>query len=159
MADTLSKLAKPEGATRDKIRKGRGVGSGLGKTAGRGSKGQYARRATFKPSFEGGQTPLARRLPKRGFKNIFADKVAEINVSQLEMFDAGANVDEAALRAKGLIKGKIDKIKILGNGDLTKKVTVSAHSFSKAAQEKISKAGGKAQLVASRKPRESQEAE
>ncbi len=151
MADTLSKLAKPEGATRDKIRKGRGVGSGLGKTAGRGSKGQYARRSTFKPSFEGGQTPLARRLPKRGFKNIFAAKVAEINCSQLEMFDAGTHVDEAALRAKGLIKGKFDKIKILGNGDLTKKVTVSAHSFSKSAQEKIAKAGGKAQLITASK--------
>lgn len=148
MADTLSKLAKPEGATRDKIRKGRGVGSGLGKTAGRGQKGQYARRGTFKPSFEGGQTPLARRLPKRGFKNIFAAKVAEINVSQLEQFDAGAKVDEKALRDRGLIKGKADRIKILGKGELTKAVTVTAHSFSKSAQEKIAKAGGKAVLVA-----------
>ncbi len=148
MADTLSKLAKPEGATRDKIRKGRGVGSGLGKTAGRGQKGQYARRATFKPSFEGGQTPLARRLPKRGFKKLFRDKVAEINVSVLEMFEAGAKVDERALRERGLIKGKADRIKILGKGDLTKAVTVTAHSFSKSAQEKIAKAGGKAVLVA-----------
>jgi len=148
MADTLSKLAKPEGATRDKIRKGRGVGSGLGKTAGRGQKGQYARRGTFKPSFEGGQTPLARRLPKRGFTNIFRAVVAEINVCQLEMFDAGAKVDEAALRERGLIKGKADRIKILGKGDLTKAVTVTAHSFSKSAQEKIAKAGGKAVLVA-----------
>lgn len=147
MADTLSKLAKPEGATRDKIRKGRGVGSGLGKTAGRGQKGQYARRSTFKPNFEGGQTPMARRLPKRGFTNKFAAKVAEINVSQLEIFESGANVDEAALRAKGLIKGQHDKIKVLGNGELTKKVTVTAHSFSKSAQEKIAKAGGKVQLV------------
>jgi large subunit ribosomal protein L15 len=148
MADTLSKLAKPEGATRDKIRKGRGVGSGLGKTAGRGQKGQYARRSTFKPSFEGGQTPLARRLPKRGFKKLFRDVVAEINVSQLEMFDAGAKVDERALRERGLIKGKADRIKILGKGDLTKAVTVTAHSFSKSAQEKIAKAGGKTVLVA-----------
>lgn len=148
MADTLSKLAKPEGATRDKIRKGRGVGSGLGKTAGRGQKGQYARRGTFKPSFEGGQTPLARRLPKRGFTNIFRAVVAEINVCQLEMFDAGAKVDETALRERGLIKGKADRIKILGKGDLTKAVTVTAHSFSKSAQEKIAKAGGKAVLVA-----------
>ena len=148
MADTLSKLAKPEGATRDKIRKGRGVGSGLGKTAGRGQKGQYARRSTFKPSFEGGQTPLARRLPKRGFKKLFRDVVAEINVSQLEMFDAGAKVDERALRERGLIKGKADRIKILGKGDLTKAVTVTAHSFSKSAQEKIAKAGGKSVLVA-----------
>jgi len=148
MADTLSKLAKPEGATRDKIRKGRGVGSGLGKTAGRGQKGQYARRATFKPWFEGGQTPLARRLPKRGFKNIFAATVAVVNVSQLEMFDAGSKVDEKALRDRGIIKGKIDRIKVLGKGDLTKAVTVTAHSFSKSAQEKIAKAGGKAVLVA-----------
>lgn len=147
MADTLSKLAKPEGATKDKVRIGRGVGSGLGKTAGRGQKGQYARRATFKPSFEGGQTPLARRLPKRGFKKHNAAKVAEINVGQLDAFDAGANVDEKALRARGLIKGQADRIKILGNGDLTKKITVTAHSFSKAAQDKIAKAGGKAVLV------------
>ncbi len=149
MADTLSKLAKPEGATQKKIRRGRGVGSGLGKTAGRGQKGQYARRATFKPSFEGGQTPLARRLPKRGFKKHNQAVVAEINVGQLEVaFEANANVDERALRARGLVKGHADRIKVLGNGDLTKKITVTAHSFSKSAQEKISKAGGKAVLVA-----------
>lgn len=148
MADTLGKLQKPAGATRGKIRKGRGVGSGLGKTAGRGQKGQYARRATFKPWFEGGQTPLARRLPKRGFKNPFPKVTAEINVSTLDLFDAGAKVDEAALRSRGIIKGKIDRIKILGKGDLTKAVTVTAHSFSKSAQEKIAKAGGKAVLVA-----------
>ena len=148
MADTLSKLAKPEGATKKKTRKGRGVGSGLGKTAGRGQKGQYARRATFKPSFEGGQTPLARRLPKRGFKKHNQAVVAEINVGQLEAFDAGANVDERALRDRGLVKGQIDRIKVLGNGDLTKKITVTAHSFSKSAQEKIAKAGGKVVLVA-----------
>ena len=157
MADTLSKLAKPEGATRKKTRKGRGVGSGLGKTAGRGQKGQYARRATFKPSFEGGQTPLARRLPKRGFKKHNRAVVAKIqgklalpkiNVGQLDMFDAGANVDERALRDRGLVKGHADRIKVLGNGDLTKKITVTAHSFSKSAQEKIAKAGGKVVLVA-----------
>lgn len=151
MADTLSKLAKPEGASRDKIRKGRGVGSGLGKTAGRGQKGQFARRGTFKPWFEGGQTPLARRLPKRGFTNVFAAEVAEVNVGQLEVFDAGANVDEAALRAKGILKGKFDRIKILGEGDLTKGLTVTAHSFSKSAHEKIIKAGGKTKLAASTK--------
>ncbi len=148
MADTLSKLAKPEGATREKIRRGRGVGSGLGKTAGRGQKGQYARRSTFKPWFEGGQTPLARRLPKRGFKKHNRDVVAAINVSELELFDAGSKVDEQALRERGIIKGRADRIKILGNGDLTKPVTVTAHSFSKSAQEKIAKAGGKAVLVA-----------
>ena len=148
MADTLSKLAKPEGATRDKIRKGRGVGSGLGKTAGRGQKGQFARRSTFKPWFEGGQTPLIRRLPKRGFKKHNRAVVAEINVSQLELFEKGSKVDEKALRERGLIKGQIDRIKILGKGDLTKSVTVTAHSFSKSAQEKIAKAGGKMVLVA-----------
>jgi large subunit ribosomal protein L15 len=148
MADTLSKLAKPEGATKKKIRKGRGVGSGLGKTAGRGQKGQYARRATFKPSFEGGQTPLARRLPKRGFTKHNQAVVAEINVGQLEAFEAGANVDERALRDRGLVKGQVDRIKVLGNGDLTKKITVTAHAFSKSAQEKIAKAGGTTVIVA-----------
>lgn len=151
MADTLSKLAKPEGSTAKKIRRGRGTGSGLGKTAGRGQKGQYARRATFKPWFEGGQTPLARRLPKRGFTNVFAAAIAEVNVGQLEIFDAGANVDEKALRDRGIIKGKFDRIKVLGSGELTKKVTVTAHAFSKTAQEKIQKAGGKTVLVAAAK--------
>jgi large subunit ribosomal protein L15 len=148
MADTLSKLAKPEGSSRPKTRKGRGVGSGLGKTAGRGQKGQFARRSTFKPWFEGGQTPLARRLPKRGFTKRDRDVVAEINVGQLEVFDAGAKVDEAILRERGMIKGRADRLKILGKGDLTKAVTVTAHAFSKSAQDKIAKAGGKMVLVA-----------
>ncbi|MCA9583985.1 MAG: 50S ribosomal protein L15 [Myxococcales bacterium] len=147
MADTLSKLAKPAGATTKKVRVGRGPGSGIGKTAGRGQKGQYARRGTFKPSFEGGQTPLARRLPKRGFKVPFPTVTAEVNVGQLETFDAGAKVDEAALRARGLVKGQCDRIKILGEGELSKAVTVTAHSFSKGAQEKITKAGGKMLLA------------
>jgi len=151
MADTLSKLAKPEGATRGKTRIGRGVGSGLGKTAGRGQKGQFARRSTFKPWFEGGQTPLIRRLPKRGFTKHDRAVVAEVNVGQLEAFQAGAQVDERALRDHGIIKGHADRIKILGNGELTKSVTVTAHSFSKTAQEKIAKAGGKAVLVAAAK--------
>jgi len=151
MADTLSKLAKPEGSSRGKTRKGRGVGSGLGKTAGRGQKGQFARRSTFKPWFEGGQTPLARRLPKRGFIKRNQAVIGEINVGQLEAFDAGAKVDEKSLRERGLIKGHVDRIKILGKGDLTKAVTVTAHSFSKSAQEKIAKAGGKSVLVAAEK--------
>jgi large subunit ribosomal protein L15 len=149
MADTLSKLAKPEGATRSKVRLGRGVGSGLGKTAGRGQKGQYARTRGFKPHFEGGQTPIQRRLPKRGFKNPFSKVTAEVNVGDLEAFAAGANVDEKALVAHGLVKGRYDQIKILGDGELTKAVTVSAHAFSKVAAEKIKKAGGKAVLVGS----------
>jgi large subunit ribosomal protein L15 len=147
MADTLSKLAKPEGATRDKVRLGRGVGSGLGKTAGRGQKGQYARTRGFKPHFEGGQTPIQRRLPKRGFRNPFSKVTAEVNVGDLEVFAAGAKVDEQALRARGLIKGRFDLIKILGSGELSKAVTVTAHAFSKAAAEKIQKAGGKVVLA------------
>jgi large subunit ribosomal protein L15 len=147
MADTLSKLAKPEGATRPKTRVGRGVGSGLGKTAGRGQKGQYARVRGFKPHFEGGQTPIQRRLPKRGFKNPFAARIAEVNVGDLEIFTAGAKIDEQALVARGLIRGRFDRIKILGDGELTKAVTVSAHSFSKTAAAKIQKAGGKIVLV------------
>jgi large subunit ribosomal protein L15 len=147
MADTLSKLAKPEGATRPKTRLGRGPGSGLGKTAGRGQKGQYARTRGFKRHFEGGQTPIQRRLPKRGFKNPFPTLVAEVNVGALEVFAAGAKVDADALASKGLLKGRWDKIKILGDGELTKAVTVTAHAFSKGAAEKIKKAGGKAVLL------------
>jgi large subunit ribosomal protein L15 len=147
MADTLSKLAKPEGANQPKTRVGRGPGSGLGKTSGRGQKGQYARTRGFKPHFEGGQTPLQRRLPKRGFRNPFPTITAEVNVGDLEVFAAGANVDEQALLARGLVKGRFDRIKVLGTGDLTKSVTVSAHAFSKAAAAKIQKAGGKVVLV------------
>jgi large subunit ribosomal protein L15 len=149
MSDTLSKLAKPAGATATKVRIGRGVGSGLGKTAGRGQKGQYARVRGFKPHFEGGQTPIQRRLPKRGFINPFSAKVAEVNVGDLEVFAAGANVDQAALVARGLVKGRFDRIKILGDGELTKAVTVSADAFSKVAAQKIQKAGGKVVLVGS----------
>jgi large subunit ribosomal protein L15 len=149
MADTLSKLAKPAGAGGDKVRVGRGVGSGLGKTAGRGQKGQYARTRGFKPHFEGGQTPIQRRLPKRGFTNPFPARTAEVNVGELEVFAAGASIDEGALAARGLIRGRFDRIKILGSGELTKAVTVSAHAFSKSAAEKIEKAGGKVVLIGS----------
>ncbi len=149
MAETLSKLAKPAGATHKKVRLGRGVGSGLGKTSGRGQKGQYARSRGFKPHFEGGQTPLQRRLPKRGFNNPFPKLVAEVNVGDLEGFDVGANVDEAALLSSGLVRGRFDRIKVLGNGEITKAVTVSAHAFSKSAAAKIQKAGGKVVLLAS----------
>src|SRR5215469_13179831 len=116
MADTLSKLAKPVGAGGNKVRVGRGVGSGLGKTAGRGQKGQYARTRGFKPHFEGGQTPLQRRLPKRGFKNPFPTITAEVNVGDLDAFPAGAKVDETALVEHGLVRGRFDRIKILGSG-------------------------------------------
>jgi large subunit ribosomal protein L15 len=146
MADALSKLVRPAG-TRGKTRVGRGPGSGLGKTSGRGQKGQYARVRGFKPHFEGGQTPIQRRLPKRGFRNPFAEIVAEVNVGELAVFAAGANVDVPALVARGLVRGRFDRIKILGDGEMTKAVTVSAHAFSRAAAEKIEKAGGKVVLV------------
>ncbi len=149
MADTLSKLAKPAGATRAKTRVGRGPGSGLGKTSGRGQKGQYARVRGFKPHFEGGQTPIQRRLPKRGFRNPFPAITAEVNVGDLDVFVAGAYVDEHALIARGLVRGRYDRIKILGDGELTKPVTVSAHSFSRTAAQKIEKAGGKIVLMGS----------
>jgi large subunit ribosomal protein L15 len=150
MADTLSKLAKPAGASRGKTRLGRGPGSGLGKTSGRGQKGQYARVRGFKPHFEGGQTPIQRRLPKRGFRNPFPALVAEVNVGDLAGFDAGANIDEEALRAHGIVRGRCDRIKILGDGELTKAVTVSAHAFSKGAAQKIEKAGGRVIVTGSR---------
>src|SRR5580700_465616 len=120
MPDTLAKLAKPEGANQPKTRVGRGPGSGLGKTSGRGQKGQYARTRGFKPHFEGGQTPLQRRLPKRGFRNPFSKITAEVNAGDVEVFSAGANVDESALVLRGLVKGRFDRIKILGSGELTK---------------------------------------
>jgi len=152
MADTLSKLQKPRGATMKKTRRGRGPGSGLGKTSGRGQKGQYARTRGFKPHFEGGQTPLQRRLPKRGFRNPFPTRTAEVNVGALDVFAAGAHVDEKALRDRGLVRGRCDRIKILGDGELKKAVTVSAHSFSKTAADKIAKAGGKVQIVPGARP-------
>lgn len=148
MAETLSKLAKPAGATRSKTRLGRGTGSGLGKTSGRGQKGQYARTRGFKPHFEGGQTPLQRRLPKRGFNNPFPKLTIEVNVGDLEEFSAGANVDESALVAHGLVRGRYDRIKVLGSGEITKSITVSAHAFSKSAAAKIEKAGGNVVLLA-----------
>jgi large subunit ribosomal protein L15 len=150
MADRLSKIAAPEGANTKKIRIGRGVGSGMGKTSGRGQKGQKARSSGLigKPWFEGGQTPLMRRLPKRGFRNsAFADKVAEVNVGQLDSFDAGATVDVEILREAGLVKGRPDRLKVLGVGDITKKLTIRAHGFSKSAREKIEKAGGSVVVI------------
>ena len=143
--DILSKLQAPEGAVTAARRVGRGVGSGMGKTATRGQKGQKARSTgnINKKHFQGGQTPLQRRLPKRGFRNPLADVVANVNVGALEVFDAGANVDAAALRQRRLVHGRFDVLKVLGDGDLTKKLTVTAHRFSKSAAEKIEKAGGK----------------
>jgi large subunit ribosomal protein L15 len=153
--DILSKLQAPEGATTSSRRIGRGVGSGLGKTAGRGQKGQKARSKgnINKKHFQGGQTPIQRRLPKRGFRNPLADVVANVNVSALEAFDAGAEVNAVTLKAARLVRGRFDQLKILGEGELTKKLTVHAHRFSKSAVEKIEKAGGKAVVLAPPPPR------
>jgi large subunit ribosomal protein L15 len=147
--DILSKLQAPEGAVTKKLRVGRGPGSGLGKTAGRGQKGQKARSTgnINKKHFQGGQTPIQRRLPKRGFRNPLADIVVSLNVGELEVFDDGAEINVDALRDKRLIRGRFDAVKILGDGDLTKKLTITAHSFSKGAIAKIEKAGGKAVVI------------
>lgn len=153
--DILSKLQAPEGAVKGRTRVGRGVGSGLGKTAGRGQKGQKARSKgnINKLHFQGGQTPIQRRLPKRGFRNPLAPVVANVNVGDLDRFDAGGQVNAESLRAQGLVHGRFDVLKILGNGELTKAVTVTAHRFSKGASEKIEKAGGKAVVLAPPAPR------
>ena len=149
----LSRLSPPPGAVKRKKRVGRGIGSGLGKTAGRGQKGQKARQPgnIHKLNFEGGQMPLARRLPKRGFHNLFTTLVAEVNVRDLAKFDAGTTVDVAALVERGLIKGKFHEVKVLGNGELDRKLTVKAHRFSKGAREKIEKAGGTVEVVERRR--------
>ena len=149
MADRLSKIAAPPGANTKKTRAGRGVGSGLGKTAGRGQKGQKARHpGNFgKLAFQGGQTPIQRRLPKRGFRNPFPKNVAEVNVGDLDRFDTGAAVDLEILKESGLVKGRPDTLKILGVGDLSKKLTIRAHGVSKSAREKIEKAGGSVVII------------
>jgi large subunit ribosomal protein L15 len=144
----LSNLKPPKGAKRPRTRVGRGTGCGLGKTAGRGQKGQKARCGHGKRAFEGGQMPLARRLPKVGFKNLFAPKTANVNVGDLDAFDAGAVVTIEALREKRLLRGQCDVLKVLGDGDLGKKLTVRAHAFSASAKAKIEKAGGAAELLA-----------
>ena len=144
----LSNLRPAEGSKHsDNFRRGRGHGSGNGKTAGKGHKGQKARSGAPRPGFEGGQMPLTRRLPKRGFNNIFATKYAAINVSDLNVFEDGAVVDEAAIVAAGLVKKTLDGIKILGNGELQKKLTVNAKAFSASAKQKIEAAGGKAEVM------------
>ncbi|MBQ8622770.1 MAG: 50S ribosomal protein L15 [Oscillospiraceae bacterium] len=144
----LHDLAPVEGSNKEARRVGRGHGSGWGKTAGKGHKGQNARSGGgVKPGFEGGQTRLARRIPKRGFNNIFATNYTAINVSSLEKFVDGTVVDTELLMAAGIVKDPADGIKILGNGELTKKLTVKAAAFSNSAKEKIEKAGGEAQVI------------
>ena len=144
----LHELSPAEGSTRENFRKGRGAGSGNGKTAGKGHKGQNARSGGgVRPGFEGGQIPLYRRLPKRGFNNIFAKHYAIVNVNVLDVFENGAVVNAEALIEKGIIKKALDGVKVLGRGEVTKKVTVQAAIFSASAKEKIESVGGKCEVV------------
>lgn len=145
----LHELEKNIGATHAKKRKGRGPGSGLGKTCGRGQKGQKARSGgSINPVFEGGQLPLYRRIPKRGFTNDrFKTRYAVINIEELNVFDNDTVVTPAILKEKGIIKKQLDGIKILGNGKLEKKLTIQAHKFSASALEKIKEAGSKAEVI------------
>lgn len=145
----LHELRPNEGAFQTKKRVGRGVGSGLGKTSGKGHKGQNARSGGgVRPGFEGGQLPLFRRLPKRGFSNaMFKKEYATINVSDLEKFEDGAIVTPELLKEMGILKKQLAGVKVLGNGELTKKLTVKAHKFSSSAIEKIEAIGGKAEVI------------
>lgn len=144
----LFELKPTEGTNRDSKRKGRGHGSGNGKTAGRGHKGQKARSGGgVRIGFEGGQMPIYRRLPKRGFTNVFAKHYAEINVSDLNKFENGAVVDAQALIDAGIINKALDGLKVLGNGNLEKKVTVKAKKYTESAKAKIEAAGGKAEVM------------
>lgn len=144
----LHELSPAPGSTAENWRRGRGPGSGNGKTGGRGHKGQNARSGGgVRPGFEGGQLPLYRRLPKRGFYNHFAVKYAIINVDALNAFEDGAVIDIDTIRAAGLIKKEFDGLKVLGNGEITKKLTIRAAMFSATAKEKIEAAGGKAEVI------------
>ncbi|MCL2488749.1 MAG: 50S ribosomal protein L15 [Oscillospiraceae bacterium] len=144
----LHELAPAPGSVKESKRIGRGHGSGQGKTAGKGHKGQHARSGPNKRAgFEGGQMPLQRRVPKRGFNNIFATEYAIVNIGALNVFDDGAVVDTAALKQAGIIKKPLDGVKLLGNGNITKKLTVQAAAFSETAKAKIEGAGGKAEVI------------
>ena len=144
----LHELSPVPGSTKAAFRKGRGAGSGNGKTAGKGHKGQKARSGgSIRPGFEGGQMPLQRRIPKRGFVNIFATHYVTINVSDLNRFEDGAVVDAQALINAGLLKKTLDGVKVLGRGEITKKLTVNVAAFSASAKQKIEAAGGKAEVM------------
>lgn len=144
----LHELAPAAGSKKDVKRIGRGPASGQGKTAGKGHKGQKARAGRgMRPGFEGGQMPLQRRLPKRGFNNIFAKEITAVNVSALNVFEDGAVVDVEALINAGLVKKALDGVKVLGNGEISKKLTVKANAFSDSAKQKIEAAGGKAEVI------------
>ena len=144
----LHSLQPAEGSTHRKIRVGRGRASGKGKTAGRGHKGQFSRAgATHKPLFEGGQMPLVRKLPKRGFKNFNRKEILPVNLDALNVFDDGTEVTVELLQEKGLVNGRFDGVKILGNGNVEKKLTVKVNAFSASAKEKIEAAGGTCEIV------------
>ncbi|MBQ3053996.1 MAG: 50S ribosomal protein L15 [Clostridia bacterium] len=144
----LHELSPAEGSTKVAKRKGRGAGTGNGKTAGKGHKGQNARSGGgVRPGFEGGQMPLYRRLPKRGFNNIFAKEYVEVNVSALNSFEDGTEITAEALKNAGIISKTMDGIAVLGNGEITKKLTVKAAKFTKTAIAKIEAAGGKAEVM------------
>ena len=144
----LHELSPAAGSTKEAKRIGRGHGSGNGKTAGKGHKGQKARSGSgMRAGFEGGQMPLQRRVPKSGFNNIFATKFAIVNVADLDVFEANAVIDTQALQDKGLVKKLYDGVKILGNGDISKSLTVKASAFSESAKQKIEAAGGKAEVI------------
>ena len=144
----MHELGPAYGATTKRKVVGRGIGSGTGKTAGKGQKGQKARTGgKIRRGFEGGQTPLYRRLPKRGFKNHFAKEYAVVNLSDLEKFENGTTVNAELLLSEGIIRKELDGVKVLGNGTLTKKLTVVAAKFSKTAEEKIQAAGGKTEVM------------
>ncbi len=145
----LHELSPAAGSTKERKRIGRGAGSGQGKTAGKGHKGQKARAGRgMRPGFEGGQMPLQRRVPKRGFNNIFRDVVVTVNVADLEAkFDNGAVVDVVALKDAGLVKNYFDSVKVLGNGELTKSLEVKVNAYSESAKQKIEAAGGKAEVI------------
>ena len=144
----LHELSPAAGSTKESKRIGRGHGSGNGKTAGKGHKGQKARAGHgMRPGFEGGQMPLQRRVPKRGFNNIFAAEWQSINVSALEVFENGTTVDAEALKAQGIIKKADIPVKVLGNGKISKKLTVKLNAFSASASDKINNAGGKAEVI------------
>ena len=141
-------LSSPPGTTHSKKRVGRGIGSGMGKTSTRGQKGQKSRSGGgVRPGFEGGQMPLQRRIPKRGFNNIFGTEYAVVNIRDLNCFEDGSVVGIEELRAAGLVKKLHDGVKILGEGELEKKLTVKAHKFSQSAEEKIAARGGRVEVI------------
>jgi len=143
----LNELTPAAGSRQSRKRVGRGPGSGNGTYAGRGCKGQNSRSGGgVRPGYEGGQMPIHRRLPKRGFKNLFRKTVAAINISDLDRFDSGSVVDTAALIQAGIVKGAFDSIKLLGNGDIQKPLTIKLHAVSKSAKEKIEAAGGSVEV-------------